>query len=104
MRERPEFMGYSYVNVSDGMVYTRQVVDGPQLLDDDRLEQEDPHLFATATIELPWGVTMVRPFDTLHPDDLAAISKYLYRGAPTVKLPAPRRAKDEELAEVADVS
>lgn len=103
MVERPEFMPFTYVNTTDEMVYSRQIVEGGQLLDDDRLEREDPDLFATVTIELPWGVTMVRPFETLATETLGAISKYIYRDKPTVKLPPPRAAKEEELAEVTDV-
>lgn len=104
MLERPEFMPFLYVNVADEMVYQRQVTDGSQVLDDDRLQVEDPGLYKAVTFELPWGVRMVRPFDSLTPEQLGAISDYIYRGKPTVKLPAPRPAKDEELAEVADVS
>lgn len=97
MVERPEFRSFVFVNAEDGMLYQRQVVDGGQLLDDERLRDEDPDLYEEATFELPWGERIVRPFDSLGPIFLAAVQQYIYRGKPTVKLPAPRQASDEEL-------
>lgn len=39
----------------------------------------------------------LKPLDSLDPEDLAQLSQYIYQGSPTVKLAAPRKAKDEEL-------
>jgi hypothetical protein len=101
MVERPEFVPYTFVNVEDGMVYQRQVVPGGQLLDDDRMREEDPDLYEEVTFELPWGDRIVRPLDALDPRTLADVQGYIYRGKPSVKLPAPRKATEEELGSVA---
>lgn len=100
MIERPEFMSFTYVNATDGMVYTRQIVEGSLLLDDKRLQAEDHELHDHVTFELPWGERVVRPFETLDSEQLSAISRYVYHDKPTVKLAPPRPAKEEELAEV----
>jgi hypothetical protein len=101
MVERPEFMPFVYVNVEDGMVYQRQVVDGPVLVDDTRLRDEDSELWEIVTFTLPWGDTIVRPLEDLEPADIADLQPYMYRGKPTVKFPAPRKATEEELESVA---
>lgn len=98
MVERNEYMSFVFVNVYDGMVYQRQVVDGPQLLDDEAMAKQDPAVYAAATFELPWGERIVRPLDSLEPSILALVQPYIYRGKPTVKLPAPRPATEEELS------
>jgi hypothetical protein len=95
--ENPAYVSYSFVNVEDGMVYTRAVQDGPMLLDEKLLEQMDFDLYETLCFELPWGQTVMRPLDQLEPTELAAVRTYLYHGKPTIKLNPPRKAKAEEL-------
>lgn len=99
---RPEYISFTFVNVKDGMVYQRQVVDGKQLLDDERLLTENPQLHEEVTFALPWGDRIVRPFDTLGSEYLSLLSPFIYRDKPTVKLAAPRIASEEELAEVTE--
>ncbi|WP_028058392.1 hypothetical protein [Candidatus Solirubrobacter pratensis] len=100
--ERPEFKPMSYVNAEDGTVYTKQVQDGPFLVDDERLAKENVLLYEQLVFEFPWGGTTLRPLDSLHADNLAALQPYIYRGKPVVKLAAPREATEEELAALAD--
>lgn len=101
MVTRPEYTSFLYVNgdanVSPRMVYQRQVVDGPPLLDDERMAADDPDLYAEITFELPWGERVVRPLHSLDASTLMRVQGYIYKGKPTVKLPAPRPATEEEL-------
>lgn len=98
---RPEFMAFTYVGRDLGMVFQRQIVPGSPVLDDARLANDEPDLYAKVTFELPWGGTIVRPLDALEPQTLALVQNYVHEGKPTVKLAAPRPAKDEELESVA---
>ncbi len=99
IQEDPFYLSYTYVNLVDGMVYVRRVDDGPTLLDDERLESENPTLYKRVTYELPWGTRIPIPIDHLKVSDQKAIAEYIYTGKPIIKLPAPRKAKDEELEE-----
>lgn len=97
--ERPEFQSYVFVNTRDGFVYQRSVTDGPAMLDDERLKKEKPDLYAKVTYTTPWGEVGLWPLDKISDDLVAQIQKFVYNGAPKVRLLAPRKATEEELAE-----
>lgn len=97
--EDPKLKTTSFVNPRDGRVYTRQVDNGPAMLDDERLLAEDPDLYAKVTIKTPWGDPVLWPLDQLPDATLAQVQKYIYTGKPRVKLAAPRKAKPEELTD-----
>jgi hypothetical protein len=99
IQEDPFYLSYTYVNLVDGMVYQRRVDDGPTLLDDERLAVENPQLYKRVTYELPWGDRIPIPIDHLKAVDRRSIGEYIYTGTPIIKLPAPRKAKSEELDE-----
>lgn len=86
---------YKYVNPELGLVFERQIRQGSVMLDDERLKEEQPELYEKITEE----TRVVKDFDTLDEDTVAAVQPYVYRGKPTVALPAPRKAKEEELAD-----
>ncbi len=94
LEEDPTLRPYTYIS-SDGMVYSRQVVSGSPMLDDERLRDEDPELWEAIT-HIPQERVM-KPLEELSDDQLAALSDFMYSGKPTVKLGAPRKAKPEEL-------
>lgn len=73
-----------------GRVYSRQIRSGSPLLDDERLQEDDPELYEAVT-ELK---RVVKPLESLDDDTLAKLSNYIYVGRPTVALPAPKKAKD----------
>lgn len=103
IQEDPFYLSYTYVNLVDEMVYVRRVDDGPTLLDDERLEIEDPTLYKQVTFELPWGARIPIPIENLKAGLQQAIAEYIYTGKPVIKLPAPRKAKAEELEEARDL-
>jgi hypothetical protein len=72
------------------------------MLDDERLEEENPELYERAMYKLPWGDLVPRPVETLSTMDQTLIREYIYQGLPKIKLAAPRRASDEELEEAAN--
>jgi hypothetical protein len=117
---------FTYVNKDEGMVYQRQVVSGSIMLDDERLQADDPELWnlvmeipnrqiienvmyecgqepedLSAALDTLWtnynGPRTLKPLETLDDEVLARLSDYIYEGRPTVKLAAPRKAKAEEL-------
>lgn len=100
LTENPDLKAFTYVNVDDGMVYSRQISQGSLMLDDERVQLVDPALWEEIIYELPWGAVTVRPIETLPAEIVARLQKYMYTGKPTVKLAAPRKAKPEELEEV----
>lgn len=97
IEEDPAFKAFVYVNETDERVYKRSVAQGPLLLDDERMEVEDPELLSEVSFVLPWGDRVLMSLETLNPQTTAAVAPYLYRGKPKVKLDAPRKAKPEDL-------
>lgn len=93
LEENPEYKPYMFINATDKMVYQRQVVEGGLELDDEAIKKDDPKLYK----EITEPTRVLRPLEDLTPEQLAAVAEYTYPGKPTVKLPAPRQAKEEEL-------
>lgn len=91
LEEDPDFMPYSFEH--EGRVFQRQIVAGSPLLDDERLQEEDPELWEEVTF-IPEPERQLRPLDELDPETLARLQTYMYEGKPTVKFPAPRASKD----------
>lgn len=125
---KPEFKAMTYVNPDDGMVYQRQFVNGSPVLDDERLQDEQPDLWIEIT-EIPnyefivallpsehdgaddvqtwiderWdGPRTLKSLDSLPDETLALVQPYIHPGKPSVKLAAPRKAKPEELEGVVE--
>jgi hypothetical protein len=123
--ERPDLKPFTFVNEEDGMVYQRQVTQGSPMLDDERLETENPDLYKRVTevvgfdymkeIAYEAGVHQreldswfdnffdhfpptrkLRDLGTLDPETLAELQDYIYMSKPVVKLAAPRKAKEED--------
>lgn len=97
MEEDVTLKPFAFVNKEDGMVYQRTVVEGPVLLDDERMKAENPELWQAISREKT--VVEVIPFEELDPEVLEQLSGYLYQGQPTVKFLAPRPAREDELGE-----
>lgn len=120
--ENPAYAAFTYVNRDLGMIFQKQVSAGSIYVDDERLQEENPQLWHKVTVipnadvirnviyecggdvdqfEGLWytyqGPRELKDLSTLDADTLAALSEYIYQGKPTVKLAAPRKAKDEEL-------
>lgn len=93
LEENPELRSFSH-EAPDGMVYQRQVVQGAAMIDDEKIQLEDPELWDAVTY-LPEPKRILRPLDQLDPELLAQLEKYIYAAKPTVKLPAPRKKKEE---------
>lgn len=90
IRENPELMTFTFEH--DGRVFQRQIVSGSPILDDERLQAEDPELWERITY-VPEPERKLRDFDDLDPETLGALSEYLHESKPTIKFPAPKRAK-----------
>lgn len=102
LEEDPFYLPFYHVNLDDGFKYERRCDDGAIMLDDDRLKEDDPGLYKRVMFELPWGDYVPIPTEKLDSKDQLAIRDYLYQKEPTIKLPAPRKASDEELEEAAN--
>lgn len=99
VEEEPALRGFSYLNREDGRVYSRQLVEGTPLLDDEAIRDEDPELWERISKEVVTVTREVIPLDELSDEEVAAIQPYIFMPKPTVKLAAPRKAKPEELDE-----
>lgn len=125
---KPEFKAFEYINADDGMVYARQFVNGSPVLDDESLRMELPDLWIKIT-EVPnraqlaevlyncgvdheeveqriddlWqGPRTLKLLDSLDPETLSLVQAFVHPGKPSTKLPAPRKARPEELEAVAE--
>ena len=96
IKENPEYMPFTFVNHEDGMVYQKQVASGPVMFDDERFKQDHPMLYEVVT-HVPEPKRELRPLDDLSDEQIAIIQDYIYEGKPTIKLAAPRKAKEDEL-------
>lgn len=96
LTEDPSYVPFTYVNKELGLVFHKQVSSGSAFIDDERLAEEDPELYEAVTY-VPEPERQLKNLEDLPPELLAKIADYIYEGRPTVKLTAPRKAKDEEL-------
>lgn len=94
--ENPDFVPFTYVNKELGVVFQKQVSSGSVYIDDERLAEDDPDLYEEVTY-VPEPERQLKDLESLPPNVLAQLADYIYEGKPTVKLTAPRKAKDEEL-------
>lgn len=78
-----------------GRDFKRQVNTGSPVLDDERLEEEDPALYETVTY-IPEPERQLKDFKDLDAATLAKLAQYIYYGKPQVKLPAPTKTKEED--------
>lgn len=97
--ERPEFKKFTYFNPDTKMIYERQIAQGAPSLDDERLQEENPDLYARVTY-VPEPKRQLRPLEDLADEDLAALQDYVFEGKPSVRLASPRKASEEELSEL----
>jgi hypothetical protein len=91
--ENPAFLPHAVT--FEGLVFERQIVSGALLLDDERLKEEDPELWEKVTY-VPEPKRTLRPLDQLDAQLVAELQEYMYEGPPTVKLPAPKKIKEED--------
>lgn len=98
LKEDPAFRSYVYVNPDDRRVYTKTVVSGSVILDNERLREEDPALYEQVTYT-PEPERKIKPLSELTDIQAALLQEYMYEGKPVIKLLSPRRAKPEELEE-----
>jgi hypothetical protein len=96
IKENPEYMPFTFVNHEDGMVYQKQVASGAVMFDDERSKQDHPMLYEVVT-HVPEPKRELRSLDDLSDEQIAIIQDYIYEGKPTIKLAAPRKAKEDEL-------
>lgn len=97
IEEDPALRPFTYINKHDGRVYSRQLVTGTPLLDDESIREEDPELWEQITEEVT--ERKMKSLDDMTDEELAAIQPYIYAPKPSVKLGPPRKAKPEELDE-----
>lgn len=86
---------FSYVNSLDGNVYTRSTSKS-YMLDDERLQQEDPELYEAVTYVVEQR--QLKQIEDLTADQQAALQPYMYAKG-SVRFLAPRQASEEELGE-----
>jgi len=96
MEENPDFKPFTFINPDNGMVYQKQIVSGPVMFDDERLESDHPEIYAKVTF-MPEPKRELKPLDEIEDELLAVLQDYIYEGKPVIKLAAPRKAKPEEL-------
>jgi hypothetical protein len=96
IKENADFKPFTFVNPEDGMVYQKQVVSGPVMLDDERFKKDYPDLYEAVT-HVPEPKRELRPFEELSDAQISILQEYVYEGKPIVKLAAPRKLKEDEL-------
>jgi len=96
LKEDPKYKPFSYVNPDDGMIYQKQVVAGPVMLDDERFKKDYPDLYEIVTY-VPKPKRELRPLEELSDAQISILQEYVYEGKPIVKLAAPRKIKENEL-------
>lgn len=96
LKEDPKYKPFSYVNPDDNMVYQKQVVAGPVLLDDEKFKKDYPDLYEIVT-HVPEPKRELRPLEELSDAQISILQEYVYEGKPTIKLAAPRKVKENEL-------
>lgn len=94
LEENPELQEFVYTNPRDGKTYKRQIVSGSSLIDEEQLREEDPELWERITFT-PEPEPQIKTNDDIEPKDLAKMQRYMYVGKPQVKLPAPKKAKEQ---------
>lgn len=119
IEEDPAYKDY-LIEFAD-KVWGRQVASGSIFVDDDRMAEDNADLYAEVTEyenqKLIYEICafcdetnahelmtmyceenlvnrVLKDFDDLTPNQLAAIQEYVYEGKPVVKLPAPKKAED----------
>lgn len=124
--ENPEFMPYT-IEFS-GKVYGRQIVEGPSMLEHERIEEEDPELwkrvakypmqkvfeqvafeaniplreidgYVERVLEENGVKRQLVSLDEMSDKDAGSLQQYMYLGPPSVKLPAPTKAKEAVAAD-----
>lgn len=122
IRENPYYQSFSIDH--NGKTYQRQVISGSAMLDDERLQRDDPELWKKvsdfehrATLENiiyecgidgqevaekldnlgeAYGLPrQLKPLEDLDPEVLAQLQEYMYEGKPTIKFPAPKKVKED---------
>lgn len=122
IKQKPEFLPYSFANKRDGQFYSRRITPGSTHLDNELLIELDLDLYLRTTEyqgepmfrELLGDHTeeayeaiefyceqhdiprVLKPFERISPEDLAKLQPYMYIGKPKVALNAPRKAKPED--------
>jgi hypothetical protein len=96
LKEDAKYKPFSYVNPDDGMIYQKQIVAGPVLLDDEKFKKDHPKLYEIVTY-MPEPKRELRPLDELSDEQIAILQDYIYEGKPVIKLAAPRKIKENEL-------
>jgi hypothetical protein len=95
LEEDASIRPFTYINPGDEYVYSRQVVEGSPILDDDGVREEHPELWEEITEEVV--ERRMKPMSELTPEQAEALRPYIAMPKPHVKLGAPRPAKPEEL-------
>jgi hypothetical protein len=99
LEEKPEYKPFTFINPKDNQVYTRQIVDGPPVLDE-RLANDHPELFEKITEEVTERVPKDLDTVELTDDEQSILATYFHEGKPQIKMSAPRKATQEELDEL----
>lgn len=92
IRENPYYKPFSIEH--NGKIFQRQIVAGSALLDDERLQEENPELWEKVTF-VPEPERQLKDLDELDPTTLAELQEYMYQGKPQVKFPAPKVVKED---------
>lgn len=90
LRRNPKYVDYTVE--TDNVKVRRQIVEGDIMLDDERLQNEDPALWKTITRPIRELVDM----DELSEDIREELREYLYQGKPRVKLLPPKENDDKK--------
>lgn len=122
LEENPEFLPFSIEH--DGYTWARQIRSGSVYIDDERLEKEDIDLWWEATefpmeefilcllYEAQYPAEEVEPLiavvaerfglkrqikslESLDPETLAKLQKYMYEGKPSVALASPKKNNEK---------
>lgn len=97
LQEDPDKKTYVFINPLDQKVYQKLVKESAPGVDMERLEKEDPHLWAKITFQPPPPPRQLKPLEELKDDEKEALMSFLTEPKLQIAMQKPRKAKPEEL-------
>lgn len=96
IEEDPKYKSFTFIHPTSHKVYQRTVAESSPQVDLNELKEKNPLLYEKVT-QYPVVEKILKPLNSLDPEDLAKLVKYLQPPKLTLRMEKPRDAKPEEL-------